>query len=158
MKTKKTWHTVLLSVLLVLTLWFILGRSTKEAELSNEESLGLLALVRPILEFFVGKGNATNYLIRKIAHYCEFFLLGLELGGLCLLWSKPLLRASFAGLLVAMTDETMQLFVPGRTGQVQDVWLDFSGVLTAVLLAGCLGYYLNKRNNHERDHKTTLEN
>ncbi len=37
------------------------------------------------------------------------------------------------GLLTALTDETIQLFVPGRSGQVTDVWIDFSGVLTGLL-------------------------
>ena len=34
------------------------------------------------------------------------------------------------GLLTALTDETIQLFVPGRSGQVTDIWIDFSGVMT----------------------------
>ena len=37
------------------------------------------------------------------------------------------------GLLTALTDETIQLFVPGRSGQVTDIWIDFSGVMTAFL-------------------------
>ena len=41
------------------------------------------------------------------------------------------------GLLTALTDETIQLFVPGRSGQVTDIWIDFSGVMTG-LLAGLI--------------------
>ena len=39
-----------------------------------------------------------------------------------------------ASLLTALTDETIQLFVPGRSGQVTDVWIDFSGVLTGLVV------------------------
>lgn len=38
------------------------------------------------------------------------------------------------GLLTALTDETIQLFVPGRSGQVTDIWIDFSGVTTGLLV------------------------
>ncbi|MDO5140406.1 MAG: VanZ family protein [Eubacteriales bacterium] len=34
----------------------------------------------------------------------------------------------FFGLLTALTDETIQLFVEGRSGQITDVWIDFAGV------------------------------
>ena len=32
-------------------------------------------------------------------------------------------------------DETIQLFSPGRSSQVTDVWIDFAGVVTGTLLA-----------------------
>ena len=38
------------------------------------------------------------------------------------------------GLLTALTDETIQLFSPGRSSQVLDVWLDFVGVLAGLLV------------------------
>ena len=38
------------------------------------------------------------------------------------------------GLLTALTDETIQLFSPGRSSQVLDVWLDFMGVLAGLLV------------------------
>ena len=34
----------------------------------------------------------------------------------------------------ALTDETIQLFSPGRSSQVLDVWLDFMGVLAGLLV------------------------
>ena len=41
----------------------------------------------------------------------------------------------FAGAaLVACMDETIQRFVPGRSGQLKDVALDCAGALVAVLL------------------------
>ena len=42
------------------------------------------------------------------------------------------------GLLTALTDETIQLFVPGRSGQVTDIWIDFSGVMTGLLVGRIL--------------------
>ena len=57
------------------------------------------------------------------------------------------------GVLTALTDETIQLFSDGRSGQVTDVWLDSAGVLTGILVAivlllACEGlYYHIKRSN-----------
>ena len=39
------------------------------------------------------------------------------------------------GLLTALTDETIQIFSPGRSSQVTDVWLDSAGVLAGILTA-----------------------
>ena len=39
-----------------------------------------------------------------------------------------------SGTLAALCDETIQLFVPGRSGQIADVWLDTAGYLTGALL------------------------
>ena len=37
--------------------------------------------------------------------------------------------------MVAAGNETgIQLFVPGRSGQVTDIWIDFSGVMTGLLV------------------------
>lgn len=134
---KRAVLTAILLVLILLTVCFIFSNSMESIPDSREKSEGLLSRLRLLLEFFVGKGNATNHLIRKLAHFVEFFALGTELCALCLLWCKPLLWTLFAGLLTALTDETIQIFYD-RGSQVQDVWLDFSAVVTTVLLACCI--------------------
>lgn len=134
---RKNIFTGILVCLILLTVGFIFSNSMESIPESRERSLGLLDWVKPFLEFFIGEGNATNHLIRKLAHFVEFFALGTELSALCLLWEKPLLWAAFAGLLTALTDETIQIFYE-RGSQVQDVWLDFSAVILTVLLAFCL--------------------
>lgn len=45
-------------------------------------------------------------------------------------WPRALLPGPFA----ALCDETIQLFVPGRSGRIADVWLDTAGYLTGALL------------------------
>lgn len=133
---RKNTVTILLAWLTVLTVCFIFSNSMESIPESRERSEGFLGWVKPFLEFFIGQGNATNHVIRKIAHFVEFFALGTELCTLCLLWNKPLLWATFAGLLTALTDETIQIFYE-RGSQVKDVWLDFSAVVLTVLLAVC---------------------
>ena len=38
------------------------------------------------------------------------------------------------GVLTAMADETIQIYSPGRSSQVTDVWLDLAGVLALSLI------------------------
>ena len=38
------------------------------------------------------------------------------------------------GLLSAIADETIQLFVDGRSGEIGDVLIDFSGVILASIM------------------------
>ena len=35
----------------------------------------------------------------------------------------------------ALLDETIQLYVPGRTSSVRDVWIDFGGVIAGLFVA-----------------------
>jgi len=75
--------------------------------------------------------------IRKLAHFCEFALLGL-----LLCHSFSALGVSnrtatgyilFFALFAAVLDEYIQSFSPGRASRVKDVLLDFSGVFCAWL-------------------------
>lgn len=39
------------------------------------------------------------------------------------------------GMATALLDETIQLYVPGRTSSVRDVWIDFGGVIAGLFVA-----------------------
>ena len=136
MKKKETVRAVLM-VLIVLTLIFIFRNSTDSQEESSALSLYVKELVGPILEVFVGKGNVTEHLVRKLAHFTEFFALGAEFSFLIINEKKVSIAGVslilLAGLVSALSDETLQLFFD-RGSSVMDVWLDFGGFCTAVAL------------------------
>ena len=139
----KTVRKILLA-LIILTLLFIWGNSLLNREQSSGESAWVMQLVTPFLELFVGKGSVTERLVRKLAHFAEFALLGLEL--FFWFYGQPkklrsaLLLAVAHGLFAALTDETLQLF-SGRGSQVQDVWLDFAGTTVGTVLAAFLSLF-----------------
>ena len=110
-------------VLCVLWLAVVFGHSLLPAELSKAESGGLLARLTTGMPFL------TDHLLRKFAHFSEFGLLGLLLAQ-CL--RAGFARPALAALLCALADETIQLFVPGRSGQVKDIWIDFAGAVLAI--------------------------
>ena len=122
----------------------IFARSMQPAEISSQESGAVLELLRRILPM-----DLTMRQIRKAAHFGEFAVLGalaqLMFGGLCRTWKGSLLFAVVAGLVIALCDETIQLFVLGRTGQVKDIWLDLSGAVSGALIASAIRF-LARRN------------
>lgn len=89
--------------------------------------LQYLQLLAPIMEV------PTEHTIRKLAHFTEFSILGLLLWKTMDSFKLEAVAASgyilLLGLLVAVVDEYIQSFSPGRSSQVSDVLLDFSGVL-----------------------------
>lgn len=152
MKRRKTQIKTILVVLLALLLAFIWLHSMMPAEDSAEESQRVGQFLTPFLELFVGEGNVTDHLVRKLAHFCEYGALGILAGALLLVKKKSgIFRWSYAllcALAVAVIDESIQLLADGRGAQVQDVLLDTAGSLTgllAVWLIAALVRWLRRR-------------
>ena len=115
-------------VLTALWLCVIFGHSMMPASVSDSESQGIFQWLRQYLPWL------THHLVRKTAHFAIFAVLGLLLTGA--FWNLPqfsLYKPLGCALLAAFFDETIQLFVEGRSGQISDVWLDFSGALCGAL-------------------------
>ena len=74
-KKRKT-AAVAVAILTVLQLAFIFSQSILDAPSSSEESSFVLKIVTPVFEIFVGRGNVTEALVRKAAHFTEFAVLG----------------------------------------------------------------------------------
>lgn len=74
-------------------------------------------------------------IVRKLAHICEYALLGALLRLLLESYgtNHSPRWAVIAGILYAVTDEIHQTFVPNRTGMVTDVLIDAVGVAAGVL-------------------------
>lgn len=126
----------ILTAVILFTLAVIWGHSLLGREASSEESSFVMDLLTPLLEVVVGKGNVTEHLVRKLAHFCEFFVYGIELQlffALSKSRKNAFLLALSHGLFTALVDETIQIF-SGRGPMIQDVWLDLSGVAVGALI------------------------
>lgn len=128
----------ILNWLILFTLCFIWSNSMLGREASSSESGAVMEIIRPVLEIFVGEGNVTEHLVRKLAHFCEFALLGAEVMLRFLLMEKTAGQAgrlaASHGLFAAFADETIQIF-SGRGPSVQDMWIDFAGVICGALFS-----------------------
>ena len=108
--------------LAVLWLCVIWGHSMMPAEDSGNESNFLSEWLMQYLPWM------NDYVIRKVAHFAEYAVLGgLVFGAFSQRGRTAVIETVFAGFLAAFLDETIQLFSPGRSGQISDVWLDLAG-------------------------------
>ena len=120
---------------------FVFFGARQIADVFEGASGRVLGILQGILRHLGLPGAAdrlTMHIVRKLAHFCEYLLEGFLLM-LCLRvytrhFFKHVSWPMLGGLLTALTDETIQLFVPGRSGQVTDIWIDFSGVMTGLLV------------------------
>ena len=144
---KRLWNT-LLGVLLVLTLCFIWGNSLLSRENSAAFSGKVVELLTPIFSSLSMEGP-DEHVIRKLAHFTEYAILGLELAALFFINRgrsfKSVCLSALCALAAASADETIQLF-SGRAAMLKDVLLDFSGALTGILLLWLLTAWHNKEN------------
>ena len=80
-------------------------------------------------------GSSGDGVLRKVAHATEFAALGMETLVLFQYDFKKKWPSIFlCGIGTALIDETIQLFTVGRSGEVRDIWIDFTGFLFGVLL------------------------
>lgn len=114
----------------------------KIASVSSVSSGRVLQLLQAVLRRLGHPALAqrlTMHIVRKMAHFCEYTLEGFLLMLCMRVYSRRPLRhitvPMLAGVLTALTDETIQLFSQGRSSQVTDVWLDSAGVLAGILAA-----------------------
>jgi VanZ family protein len=89
--------------------------------------------------------NRVTFVVRKLAHFTEYLILGLLLFQLVRTYtmkhSKEALISWCVGTLYAATDEFHQMFSDGRSPQVRDVCIDSAGVLTGVLVTLLILYF-----------------
>lgn len=137
MTKKRMTAVIAVSVLTLAVTVFIFLNSLDGVDESERKSGWVLEVLRPVFGQFVGEDNVTEHFIRKLAHFTEFGMLGCSLAGLCALLGRRGLQdafnCAFAGLAVAVTDETIQIF-SGRGSQVMDVLLDFSGAVSGIIV------------------------
>lgn len=117
---------------------FAFIHSSMPADLSSEESESVMGVLQYILDFLGFSAELTDHIVRKAAHFAEYTAIGMLLVSCAYSFSrtKPYMYYSqilFAGLATAVIDETIQLNVAGRSGQITDVLLDFSGVITGAV-------------------------
>ena len=144
MKKRLVW-----TVTAVLYILFIYSNSLKTADLSSVDSGHVLEY---ITKLFISAGIEnrwlTEHVIRKAGHFSEYTLLGIILYQCVRSYDFRMERRWFihgtAGFLIPFIDETIQLFVPGRSGQISDVWLDCSGVAAGTAIAALLFFIYAK--------------
>ena len=133
---------VLFTLALAGCIWFIFSNSMAVADVSSVSSGRVLQLLQAVLRRLGHPALAqrlTMHIVRKMAHFCEYTLEGFLLMLCMRVYTRRYVRhisvPMLGGVLTAMSDETIQIYSPGRSSQVTDVWLDSAGVLAGILIA-----------------------
>lgn len=154
MRKLTKWQVISLCVSLFI-IAFIFANSALPAEESAEESGGLLAFINGIFVFLGVDFELSHNMLRKIAHFVEFFAVGAAFMWTTATFTKDIrahiVKPLFASLLVAVIDETIQIFPPGRSSQASDVVLDFSGAFCAIMLMWLIISKINKKRCQSKD-------
>lgn len=153
MKIKK----IITLVLIILWMILIFHLSNQVSTESSKLSGGLTHKILEALHMLDGKTieqqEVIETIIRKLAH---FFLY--TLGGILILLYINLYKITdnnkviiswTIGTAYAITDELHQLFVPGRSGEIRDVFIDSLGVITGIIFL-LLIFKMIKRGRNER--------
>ncbi len=120
--------------------------------ISRSRAYSLLMLWMGVIFFFSSMPGAVSgtdmpfalLLERKGAHVFEYFVLVLlSLNAFRLAYPKErfgysLILSATLSLLYAFSDETHQLFVPGREGKLSDVGIDAIGIAIGVIVVMAL--------------------
>ena len=126
---------------------FIFYNSAQVAEVSSEVSGKFTIYLNKALSYLPWEITLNEGVVRKLAHIAEFALLGF-LFTLCLrVYTKRLIAFSawplLFGLFIAVCDEFLQRFIPGRSGSIRDIFIDFFGVCGGTAVAIFLVFALS---------------
>lgn len=133
-----------LSLVLWLIIIFLL--SHQPASISTETSTAFTRTIINIVNNITGNNideeqietivDSTFTLVRKIAHLTEYLILGILMINVVKNYQKNIKKIIIISLLscilYACTDEIHQLFVPGRSGQLLDVFIDTIGSIIGI--------------------------
>ncbi len=127
---------IILGILIIAWLGVIWGHSMQPAVVSDGESGKWLEVLSKIFPFL--RGENGMYYVRKAAHFTEYAILGvllaLELSHFVKGWLRRFFEPLAFALSASFIDETIQLFVEGRSGQVSDMWIDTAGAALGILI------------------------
>jgi VanZ family protein len=132
---------------------FIFSNSLKNSEESKADSDIIVNFVRGFLEKLLPNNELDlNFIVRKCAHFAEFFALGLCASVFALQISKKrslsMILVSIYVILVAFGDEFIQSFT-GRSSKITDVLIDlcgaFAGIAAVLLIEYLIKYNSSKK-------------
>lgn len=134
--------------------------SAKPAKVSSKQSGAITKIVNnAVKKLPIQKKAKANILkktetyVRKTAHFTEYFVLGILVLAACLSTfnKKNFWIALIICVLYAASDEIHQMFVPGRSCRLTDVFIDASGSLTGELVFIYLRYILYVKGGYKND-------
>lgn len=141
-KDKFVFYVIVAAVLAAL--FFFSGQPRSDSSALSRSLATQLYEILNLDQFGIETGWFHNFL-RKCAHFALFTVMGLGLSGIAgdNGGRRRKIVCIALGVLVAILDETHQLFVAGRGAQVSDVILDSCGVLFGYGMHRLIGWVVD---------------
>lgn len=120
--------------LLLVILWmiFIFVMSSFDATSSSNQSNFIVDIITSIIN--IKDTELLSFIIRKLAHFTEYFILGLLVINFIIRYDKKIIIAILLCIIYATSDEIHQIFVPGRSCQITDIMIDSLGSIMGIYL------------------------
>ena len=122
-----------INIMLVI-LWMILIfiMSSYNGDNSSNQSNFIVDIISNI--FNINNIEILSLIIRKLAHFTEYFILGLLVYNMIHNLNKNKYLSIIICILYAISDEIHQIFVPGRNCHIIDILIDSIGSITGIYL------------------------
>ena len=103
------------------------------ADGSNAQSGFVVGIVTSV---FPSASNISilTTIVRKLAHFTEYTLLGFFTARAFAAYKKPLAWSAVTCIAYSITDELHQLLVPGRSCELTDILIDSTGIILGTLI------------------------
>ncbi len=120
--------------LLLVILWmiFIFVMSSFDATSSSNQSNFIVDIITSIIN--IKDIGLLSLIIRKLAHFIEYFILGILVINFITRYDKKIIIAILLCIIYATSDEIHQIFVPGRSCQIIDITIDSLGSIMGIYL------------------------
>jgi len=116
---------------------------------SNNQSGYIVNFISNI--FNISNINLLIYIVRKIAHLTEYFILGILISNMITCYNKKTYVAIIICVLYAISDELHQSLVPGRNSQITDILIDSVGSILGIFIYNFTLKITNKYKQRKRN-------
>lgn len=123
-------------VLLIIWMIIIFIMSSFDADASSNQSGLIVNFISSI--FKIKNIELLSFIVRKLAHFMEYFILGILFVRVIINYNKKIYLAYIFGIMYACLDEFHQLFVSGRSGQIFDIFVDCTGLILGIIITNII--------------------
>ena len=135
---------IIKTILFISVCLLIFFFSSENGNQSEIRSMNFIYLLFNIDVNDIERIETINFIIRKLAHFSIYFLLGFISSSLLKEFNFSLKKIIYISLifcfLYACSDELHLLFISDRYGSINDVFIDFSGAFFGSLIYNYIIY------------------
>lgn len=132
-------------ILVIIWMIVIFMMSSFDANTSSNQSNFIVDIIVNI--FNIRNIDILSFIVRKLAHFTEYLILGILVYNLIHSYNKKVIVGIVICILYAVSDEIHQLFVPGRSCQLLDIFIDSMGSIMGISLLIFINYIREKIKN-----------